>query len=124
MVMLNNIYNKLTNKEKYLTNHINKHEKTSFLMCFFVCGIGSFFVPRSDFSPSPLYELSPYRRGGCSSIARQSKNSKRKPGFTLFFLLPYGVMAENQSFNNRLANDLLIDIKTNPLELIKVRKNV
>ena len=36
MVMLNNIYNKLTNKEKYLTNHINKHEKTSFLMCFFV----------------------------------------------------------------------------------------
>ena len=23
MVMLNNIYNKLTNKEKYLTNHIN-----------------------------------------------------------------------------------------------------
>ena len=43
------------------------------LMCFFVCGIGSFLVPRSDFSPSPLYELSPYRRGGCSSIARQSK---------------------------------------------------
>lgn len=38
---------------------------------FFVCGIGSFLVPRSDFSP--LYELSPYRRGGCSSIARQSK---------------------------------------------------
>ena len=36
MVMLNNIYNKLTNKEKYLTNHINKHEKTMFLMCFFV----------------------------------------------------------------------------------------
>ena len=37
-------------------------------LCFFVCGIGSFFVPRSDFSPSPLYELSPYRRGGCLSL--------------------------------------------------------
>ena len=31
MVMLNNIYNKLTNKEKYLTNHINKHEETRFI---------------------------------------------------------------------------------------------
>lgn len=69
---------------------------------FFVCGIGSFLVPRSDFSPSPLYELSPYRRGGCSSIARQSKeqrkNSKRKPGFALFFLLLYGVTTEYQPF--------------------------
>jgi len=44
---------------------------------FFVCGIGSFLVPRSDFSSSPLYELSPYRRGGCSSIARQSKRTAR-----------------------------------------------
>ena len=26
------------------------------------------------------------------------KNSKRKPGFTLFFLLPYGVTAEYQPF--------------------------
>ena len=43
------------------------------------------------------------------------KNSKRKPGFTLFFLLPYGVTAENQPFNDSLANDLLIDIKTNLL---------
>ena len=49
----------------------------SFWRVFFVCGIGSFFVPRSDFSPSPLYELSPYRRGGCSSIARQSKRTAR-----------------------------------------------
>lgn len=67
---------------------------------FFVCGIGSFLVPRSDFSPSPLYELSPYRRGGCSSIARQSKEQQqeKKPGFALFFLLPYGVTAEYQPF--------------------------
>ena len=32
-----------------------------------------------------------------------------------FFLLPYGVTAENQPFNDSLANDLLIDIKTNLL---------
>lgn len=74
----------------------------SFWRVFFVCGIGSFLVPRSDLSPSPLYELSPYRRGGCSSSAKQSKeqrkNSKRKPGFTLFFLLPYGVTVEYQLF--------------------------
>lgn len=54
---------------------------------FFVCGIGSFLVPRSDFSPSPLYELSPYRRGGCSSIARQSKEQQEETGQALFFPL-------------------------------------
>lgn len=73
-------------------------------------------MPRSDFSPSPLYELSPYRRGGCSSIARQSKEQQEeKRHFVPFFLLPYGVTAENQPFNDSLANDLLIDIKTNLL---------
>lgn len=66
---------------------------------FFVCGIGSFLVPRSDFSPSPLYELSPYRRGGCSSIARQSKEQQEeKQGKARFFLLPYGVTTEYQPF--------------------------
>ena len=50
------------------------------LKCFFVCGIGSFLVPRSDFSPSPLYELSPYRRGGCSSDAKQSKEQQEETG--------------------------------------------
>ena len=54
---------------------------------FFVCGIGSFLVPRSDFSSSPLYELSPYRRGGCSSIARQSKEQQEETGQALFFPL-------------------------------------
>lgn len=68
------------------------------LMCFFVCGIGSFLVLRSDFSPSPLYELSPYRRGGCSSIARQSKEQQEETGLALFFLLPYGVTADIQPF--------------------------
>ena len=28
MVMLNNVYNKLTNGGGYLTNHINKHDET------------------------------------------------------------------------------------------------
>lgn len=43
------------------------------------------------------------------------KNSKRKRHFVPFFLLPYGITAENQPFNDSLANDLLIDIKTNLL---------
>ena len=65
---------------------------------FFVCGIGSFLVPRSDFSPSPLYELSPYRRGGCSSIARQSKEQQEETGQALFFpSCPTGLCFENQS---------------------------
>lgn len=85
------------------------------LMCFFVCGIGSFLVPRSDFSPSPLYELSPYRRGGYSSIAWQPKNSKRKLGFALFFLLPYGVMIENQLFKFFNHNCFEIVVKIIPL---------
>lgn len=59
----------------------------SFGRVFFVCGIGSFLVPRSDLSPSPLYELSPYRRGGCSSIARQSKEQQEETGQALFFPL-------------------------------------
>lgn len=50
----------------------------SFWRVFFVCGIGSFLVPRSDISPSPLYELSPYRRGGCSSSAKQSKEQQQE----------------------------------------------
>ena len=54
---------------------------------FFVCGIGSFLVPRSDFSSSPLYELSPYRRGGCSSIARQSKEQQEETGLYPVFPL-------------------------------------
>ena len=31
----------------------------------------------------------------CSAV---EKNSKRKPGFALFFLLPYGITAEYQPF--------------------------
>ena len=39
----------------------------------------------------------------------------KKRHFVPFFLLPYGITAENQPFNDSLANDLLIDIKTNLL---------
>ena len=59
----------------------------SFWRVFFICGIGSFFVPRSDISPSPLYELSPYRRGGCSPDAKQPKEQQEETGQALFFPL-------------------------------------
>ena len=100
----------------------------SFWRVFFVCGIGSFLVlcPALPVPPCTMQKYPfavPQGRvfAGCKAAERTARGN----GTTYrFFLLPYGVMAENQSFNNRLANDLLIDIKTNPLELIKVRKNV
>ena len=55
-------------------------------------------MPRSDFFPSPLYELSPYKGEGVRRLLGSQKNSKRKLGFTLFFLLPYGITAEYQPF--------------------------
>jgi hypothetical protein len=72
-------------------------------MCFFVCGIGSFFVPRSDFSPSPLYDAKvPFCRTageGVRRIARQPKEQQEETALcTLFFLLPYGITAEYQPF--------------------------
>ena len=62
----------------------------SFWRVFFVCGIGSFLVPRSDLSPSPLYELSPYRRGGCSSSAKQSKEQQEETG--LYPVFPLAIL--------------------------------
>ena len=65
---------------------------------FFVCGIGSFLVPRSDFSPSPLYELSPYRRGGCSPDAKQPKEQQEETALrTVFSSCPTGLCFDNQS---------------------------
>jgi hypothetical protein len=52
---------------------------------------------------------------GVRRMQSSRKNSKRKRHFVPFSLLPYGVTAENQPFNDSLANDLLIDIKTNLL---------
>ena len=43
------------------------------------------------------------------------KNSKRKPGFALFFLLPYGVITENQLFKFFNHNCFEIVIKIIPL---------
>lgn len=57
---------------------------------FRVCSRGwyrFFRLPRSDFSPSPLYELSPYRRGGCSSSAKQSKEQQEETGLCPVFPL-------------------------------------
>ena len=72
---------------------------------FFLCAC-------SDFSPSPLYDakITFCRTAGEGVRRLQSsrKNSKRKQHFVLFFLLPYGVTAENQPFKNTPSNCLLI----------------
>ncbi|RHK06944.1 hypothetical protein DW080_20635 [Bacteroides caccae] len=57
----------------------------------------------------------PYRRGGCSPDAKQPKEQQEETALCTVFPLAYGVTAENQPFNDSLANDLLIDIKTNLL---------
>lgn len=81
-------------------------------VCVHVAGIGSFFVPCSDFSPSPLYDAKvTFCRTAGEGVRRlqgSRKNSKRKQHFVLFFLLPYGITAENQPFKNTPANGLVI----------------
>ena len=65
-------------------------------------------APLSDVVRATLDDLE-RRQHPCTSFRRTAgegvrrllgsrKNSKRKPGFTLFFLLPYGVTAEYQPF--------------------------
>ena len=98
------------------------------LACVF-CLWNRFFLSALPGSPRPPCTMQKYPfavpQGRVFAGCKAAERTARGNGTTYrFFLLPYGVMAENQSFNNRLANDLLIDIKTNPLELIKVRKNV
>ena len=95
----------------------------------FFCLWNRFFLSALPGSPRPPCTMQKYPfavpQGRVFAGCKAAERTARGNGTTYrFFLLPYGVMAENQSFNNRLANDLLIDIKTNPLELIKVRKNV
>ena len=62
---------------------------------FFLCAL-------PGFSPSPLYDAKvPFCRTAGEGVRRMQssrKNSKRKPGFALFFLLPYGITAEIQPF--------------------------
>ena len=62
---------------------------------FFLCAL-------PGFSPSPLYDAKvPFCRTAGEGVRRMQssrKNSKRKPGFALFFLLPYGVITEIQLF--------------------------
>lgn len=83
-------------------------------VCFLVCGIGSFFV-LCPALPVPLVRckstLCRTAGEGVRRMQSSRKNSKRKRHFVPFFLLPYGITAENQPFNDSLANDLLIDIK-------------
>ncbi len=58
-----------------------------------------FFLCALPGSPRP--PCTSFRRTAGEGVRRllgSRKNSKRKPGFTLFFLLPYGVTAEYQPF--------------------------
>lgn len=79
-----------------------------------------FFLSALPGSPRPPCTMQKYPfavpQGRVFARCKAAERTARGNGTTYrFFLLPYGVMAENQSFNNRLANDLLIDIKTNLL---------
>ena len=78
-----------------------------------------FFLCALPGSPRPPCTMQKYPFGtageGVRRMQSSRKNSKRKRHFVPFFLLPYGITAENQPFNDSLANDLLIDIKTNLL---------
>ena len=78
-----------------------------------------FFLSALPGSPRPPCTMQKYPfavpQEGVRRMQSSRKNSKRKRHFVPFFLLPYGVTAENQPFNDSLANDLLIDIKTNLL---------
>ncbi len=79
---------------------------------FFLCAL-----PGSPRPPCTMqkYPFASYKGEGVRRMQSSRKNSKRKRHFVPFFLLPYGITAENQPFNDSLANDLLIDIKTNLL---------
>ncbi|WP_218055455.1 hypothetical protein, partial [Bacteroides thetaiotaomicron] len=66
---------------------------------FFVLWNRILFLCLAPTSPRP--PCTSFRRTAGEGVRRllgSRKNSKRKPGFTLFFLLPYGVMAEYQPF--------------------------
>lgn len=59
-------------------------------VCFLVCGIGSFFV-LCPALPVPLVRckstLLPYRRGGCSPDAKQSKEQQEETALCTVFPL-------------------------------------
>ena len=79
-----------------------------------------FFLSALPGSPRPPCTMQKYpfavpQGEGVRQMQSSRKNSKRKRHFVPFFLLPYGVTADFQPFNDSLANDLLIDIKTNLL---------
>ena len=84
--------------------------------CVFFCLWNRFFLCALPGSPRPPCTSFCRTAGeGVRRMQSSRKNSKRKRHFVPFFLLPYGVTADFQPFNDSLANDLLIDIKTNLL---------
>ena len=78
-----------------------------FILCSLLCRFDVFFCLWNRFFlsvslrllPVPLVRAFAVPQGrvfvDCSAV---EKNSKRKPGFALFFLLPYGITAEYQPF--------------------------
>ena len=68
-----------------------------FFFFFFFCCFFFFFFLSLSLLPF-FYFFSPFPGGGVFVFFWSEKNRKGKPGFTLFFLLPYGVTAEYQPF--------------------------
>lgn len=85
----------------------------------YVYGLGSFFVPAPTSPRPPWYDAKvTFCRTAGEGVRRlqgSRKNSKRKQHFILFFLLPYGVIADNQLFMSFIYNCLTIVYKVNCL---------
>lgn len=95
-----------------------------FILCSLLCRFDVFFCLWNRFFlsvslrllPVPLVRAFAVPQGrGFFRLLGSRKNSKRKPGFALFFLLPYGVITENQLFKFFNHNCFEIVIKIIPL---------
>lgn len=78
-----------------------------FILCSLLCRFNVFFCLWNRFFLSASLRLLPVPLVRAFAVPQgrvffrllgSRKNSKRKPGFALFFLLPYGVTAEYQPF--------------------------
>lgn len=78
-----------------------------------------FFLSALPGSPRPPCTMQKYPfavpQGRVFARCKAAERTARGNGTKCRFLLPYGVTADFQPFNDSLANDLLIDIKTNLL---------
>lgn len=97
-----------------------------FILCSLLCRFDVFFCLWNRFFLSVSLRLLPVPLVRAFAVpqgrvffrllgSRKNRNSKRKPGFALFFLLPYGVITENQLFKFFNHNCFEIVIKIIPL---------